>query len=144
MLGICAWRDLTLPALPPAPADPADPTHILFQDDFKRGRLDSSKWTFDNQRGTILAWNNEGVRVISGARRDAYVHSSSNPFPQTGNFQVDIRFRYPRVGTCGASVAMASFVLPPGLLQDEANRQSAAAEAVGGVSIWFWMVGLSV
>lgn len=128
----------TLPASPPPLAGPSDPTRVFFQDDFNHGRLDSSKWTYDNQRGTLLEWSHGDVRISSGAKRHAYLHTRSNPFPQTGNFQVDIRFRYLRVGTCGASVAMASFILPPGLLQDEANQQSAAAEAKGGVSIWFW------
>jgi hypothetical protein len=137
-----------IPTAPPAGSPPGtnSPTarpgngaqpRILFQDTFNQGQLDPLKWTYENRQGTLVDLSHGSMRIFSGAKHNAYVYTQSNPFPATGNLQMDVRFRYLREGTCGSPVVMASFVLPAGLSQIDTNKQSQAAEATG-VSVWFW------
>lgn len=132
----------------PATAAPAPPTLspvparsqsvVVFEDDFSGPGLDSSKWIRDNNTGNTAEVSGGVLRLSSSGTRFPYIYTASDPFPASGDFRASVGFRYLSVGTCGAPIAMASFILPAGVTLDESNRLSSSAEAAGGVSIWFW------
>ncbi len=119
-----------------AAAPTAQPGPAFFEGGFQSG-LDSFKWAQANTAATSIDTSAGTMRLASSSTHFPYVYSRTSPFPATGDFRVTIRYRYPQEGACGAPIAMASFLLPPGLSHQETNQMSSAAEA-NGVSIWFW------
>ncbi len=131
------------PGVAPAPTivHPASPTRPLtptFVDNFNGTSLDPSRWIVDNSTGTTVQVSGNILHLASSQPYFPYIHSRADPFPATGNFRVDLLYRFTNTATCGVPLAMSSFYLPPGLSQDQTNARSKAAEEAGGVSIWFW------
>ncbi len=110
---------------------------ILFDDSFDHSTLDGSKWIVDNSSDTAIDLSHGTLRLSSSISHFPYVHSRVNPFPTTGDFSATVRFQYTSAGACGVPIAMASFVLPPGLSHPDTDQLSSGAEAKG-ISIWFW------
>jgi hypothetical protein len=99
--------------------------------------MDGSKWIVDNSSNTTIDLSRGTMRLASSGSHYPYIHSRVNPFPGSGDFRVTVRFQYTSTGTCGAPIAMASFVLPAGLSRADTDGLSSGAEA-SGISIWFW------
>ncbi len=110
---------------------------MAIDDIFSGTSLDNSKWVVENRADTTVQVSNGVLQLGSSTTHFPYLYARSDPFPATGNFQVDIRFRYARQGVCGAPIAMASYLLLAGLSQSEANARSLTAES-NGMAIWLW------
>lgn len=108
---------------------------VIFEENFD-GSLDASKWVANSGMGSVAVGNGT-LRMSSSGRRYPYVYSQHNPFPSNGDFQVEFRFRYSQVRTCGVGIIMTSYLVPTGLTQIEAANRQKEAEATG-VQIGVW------
>jgi serine/threonine-protein kinase len=127
---------------PPKPTDTQPPPtvepqpRVVFEDGFGGSALDGSKWSAGAGDGEIIVADG-AVRMRSDGRRYPYIHTTSNPFPAEGDFQVSYRFRYVWVKDCGVGVIVSSYLVPRGLSQAEAAARQEEAEA-NGVQAGVW------
>jgi len=126
---------------------PTPQSIVLFEDDFGGSALDTRKWEVDSGSGIVIM-NNGILQMSSSGRRYPYVYSKSNPFPEEGDFQMTVRFRYSEVKDCGVGIIMTSYLVPVGLSQEQAATRQQEAEAQGiqagawqdranGMQLWF-------
>ncbi len=128
------------PTVTPTQSPTMTPTEsgpiAVFADDFNGVSLNTSNWVLDQGTGSATVINGV-LRMASSRSRYPYIYSQGNPFPANGDFQMRFRFRYSEVKLCGVGVIMTSYLVPPGLTQNEAANRQRTAEA-NGVQIGVW------
>jgi serine/threonine protein kinase len=122
--------------IPVPPTPTTEGPVIVFQDNFDRSGLDTSRWQADSAAEFVTVGQG-ALRMASAGPRYPYVYSRYNLFPTDGNFQLTYRFRYYKVDVCGVGIMAASTLCPAGRSQaDEAACQQASEQ--NGVAAGMW------
>ena len=117
-----------------------------FIENFKASGLDTSRWTRENSGGEVNAGGS--LKLSSSTGTFPYIHSTGQVFPTDGNFQFEVRFRYPNPDACGVGILLTTYNTPVGLSQsqteivqheNEMNGFTTGVwqDATTGMHIWF-------
>jgi hypothetical protein len=138
------------PSDPLAPTSTTAPSNLRdvppFSEDFKASVLDTSKWTRANSDGEMSVGGS--LKLSSSTGAFPYIHSTGQVFPADGDFQFEVRFRYPNPDACGVGILLTTYDTPVGLSQSKTEDVQNAKEMNGftmgvwqdattGMHIWF-------
>jgi hypothetical protein len=90
----------------PEPTDTPGPL-TYFEEKFSSATLDTQKWQIFENGGTIVPLN-PGLQLQSNSYRFPFLISQGNPFPSTGDFEVEISFRYASATGYGTGITIGS------------------------------------
>ncbi len=141
---------ITTPSGPLAPTSTTAPSNLRdippFFEDFKASILDTSRWTRENSDGEISVGGS--LKLSSSTGVFPYIHSTGQVFPVDGDFQFEVRFRYPNPDACGVGILLTTYHTPVGLSQSKTEIVQSEKEMNGfttgvwqdattGMHIWF-------
>jgi hypothetical protein len=100
----------TLPTATPTPTSTPPPGTIVFQEEFNDAVLDPDKWDVFLNNGTY-SLNGESI-VFPGGADQPFIRTKDNPFPLTGEFELEMGIQYTSPNGAGSGVSL-SFVQQP-------------------------------
>jgi hypothetical protein len=129
----CVWTvDPGLAYEPP----PAPGSETIYYESFDDTPLDPLKWSPEFATTSLVVKNGE-LQMSGAGNRFPYIRSARAIVPFYGDFQADIRFRYPFVGTCGVGFMLTTVTPIPGLSQEVSAAQQKEAEKRGAaLGVW--------
>ncbi len=106
----------------------ATAAHGMFRDDFDT--LDTSRWTVYQNEGSARIEDGTLVLSAGAVSRFPFMHSSSNPFPLSGDFSLKLRVRFRVVAEKGTGI-QAGVGVPRNGLENP-------SWAGPGNQFWYW------